>query len=100
MPDKGWSRAFDDPIPLPRAHPTSMRSSARGNAACPKLDGSLLVRSGDSFPVRDSGIHDFGGDHHKQNFRLGRLGGGIFCDRRRNCVAGWSRSKIILAGIL
>ena len=56
--------------------------------------GSLLERSGDSFPVWDSSIHDFGGDHRKQNFRLGGLGGGIFCDRRRHCVAGWSRGKI------
>jgi hypothetical protein len=46
------------------------------------------VRSGGSFPVRDISIHDFDSDHHKQDFRLGRVGGGIFL-RSSAALPGW-----------
>ena len=54
-----------------------------------------MVRSGDSFPVRDSSTYDFGGDHDKQAFGSGCLGWRrFFCGDRRLFLAGRSGGKI------
>jgi hypothetical protein len=53
------------------------------------------VLYGDSFDVRDSNTHDYGGNHYKQVSRFAGLDGrGVLCGGRRRCLDSWSRGKV------
>ncbi|MGA8902786.1 hypothetical protein [Bradyrhizobium sp.] len=50
---------------------------------------------GDSFNVRDSSTHDFGGNRYKQASRSAGLdGSGVLCGGGWRCLDSWSRGKV------
>jgi hypothetical protein len=53
------------------------------------------VLHGDSFNVRDSSTHDYGGNRYKQTSRSAGLdGSGVLCGGRRRCLDSRSRAKV------